>query len=498
MKTSLLGTITEEYLRTTAFDCIVVGVHAAALKGAAHWINSLCSGLIEDALESKDLGENPGDTLLLRTGRALASRQVLLVQLGGSVEMDAARQRKVIAGAAKALTTTRSARLLWCLTQSFEQETAVGQSIQALAEAAYRFDAFKSEPDPRAIALEEVVLVVADVQVASEDQILRRADGISQGVSLCRDLGNLPPNQCTPTHLAKVAEGLAQPQSARTTVQVLEREDIQALGMNSFLSVARGSVQPPKLIVMERKAGPEGQAPLVLVGKGITFDSGGISIKPGQAMDEMKYDMCGAAAVLGTFKAIIEMDLPLNVVGIIPTCENMPSGEALKPGDIITSMAGKSIEVLNTDAEGRLILCDALTYAERFEPAAVIDIATLTGACVVALGNVHSGLFAREDALAEELIAASQASGDTVWRMPLDGAYNDSLKSNFADLANIGGREGGAITAACFLENFTRKYSWAHLDIAGTAWKSGAQKGATGRPVKLLTEYLVARATAAS
>ncbi|MGI4841192.1 MAG: leucyl aminopeptidase [Janthinobacterium lividum] len=497
MKTSLLGNISDEFLRTTQFDCVVVGVEGSTLNDVANQINDLCSGLLQDVLESKDLGDKAGDTVLLRTGKTLGSRQIMLVQLGVLEEMDAARQLKIIGAAAKALKATRCGRLLWGLTQSLGRESAISQSIHAVTEAAYRFDSFKSESNPAVVALDEVALLVAPEQVVPRAQVLRQAYALSQGVSLCRDLGNLPPNRCTPTYLAEVAEQLAQSVAAKTSVEVLEREDIQALGMNSFLCVARGSVQPPKLIVLQRKAGPQDQAPLVLVGKGITFDSGGISIKPGQAMDEMKYDMCGAASVLGTFKAIIEMDLPLNVVGIIPTCENMPSGEALKPGDIITSMAGKSIEVLNTDAEGRLILCDALTYAERFEPAAVVDIATLTGACVIALGNVHSGLFAREDALAAELIAAAQASGDTVWRMPLDSAYNDSLKSNFADLANIGGREAGSITAACFLENFTRKYPWAHLDIAGTAWRSGAEKGATGRPVKLLTEYLVARCTTA-
>jgi leucyl aminopeptidase len=278
------------------------------------------------------------------------------------------------------------------------------------------------------------------------------------------------------------------------TVQILEREEMQKLGMGSFLGVAQGSVQPPKLIVLQHLKGKKTDKPIVLVGKGITFDTGGISIKPGAEMDEMKYDMCGAASVLGTFKAIAEMDLPLNVVGIIPACENMPDGNAIRPGDVLTSMSGQTIEVLNTDAEGRLILCDALTYAEKFDPALVIDIATLTGACVIALGHHASGLFSNQDALAHELISAGEQALDRAWHMPLWEDYQPQLDSNFADMANIGGRAGGSITAACFLSRFTKKYHWAHLDVAGTAWKSGKEKGSTGRPVPLLTGFLKNRA----
>ncbi|HEX6002942.1 MAG TPA: leucyl aminopeptidase, partial [Burkholderiales bacterium] len=276
--------------------------------------------------------------------------------------------------------------------------------------------------------------------------------------------------------------------------QVLERADMEALGMGSLLSVAKGSHQPPKLIVLEHRGGPKTQKPVVLVGKGITFDTGGISLKPGADMDEMKFDMSGAGSVLGTLKAAGEMRLPLNVVGIIPTTENMPGGRAVKPGDIVKTMSGQTVEILNTDAEGRLILCDALTYAERYEPAAVIDLATLTGACVIALGHVASGLYANDDALAKEVLAAADASFDRAWHMPLWDDYQEQLKSNFADFANIGGRPAGSITAACFLARFTKKYRWAHLDIAGTAWKSGKEKGASGRPVPLLTQFLLGRA----
>jgi leucyl aminopeptidase len=314
---------------------------------------------------------------------------------------------------------------------------------------------------------------------------------IAQGMNLARDLGNLPGNLCTPTYLAEQAQALAE--TYALGIDVLEREAMENLGMGSLLSVAKGSDQPPKFIVLNYH-GAKKEKPVVLVGKGITFDSGGISLKPAAEMDEMKYDMCGAASVLGTMQAIAQLGLPLNVVGIIPTCENLPNGRANKPGDIVTSMSGQTIEVLNTDAEGRLILCDALTYAERFEPAAVVDIATLTGACVIALGHVASGLLANKQSLADELLDAGEVSGDRCWQMPLWDEYQEQLKSNFADMANIGGRPGGTITAAAFLSRFTKKYDWAHLDIAGTAWKSGKEKGGTGRPVPLLVNFLAARA----
>ena len=318
---------------------------------------------------------------------------------------------------------------------------------------------------------------------------------IAAGVALAKDLGNLPPNICTPTYLGEQAKALAKAYGFKA--EVLEEAEIRKLGMGSFLGVAQGSIEPPRLIVLQHNKGKKGQKPVVLVGKGITFDTGGISLKPGADMDEMKYDMCGAASVLCTFKAIGEMDLAINVVAVIPTCENMPSGNAIKPGDILTSMSGQTIEILNTDAEGRLILCDALTYAERFEPSAVVDIATLTGACVIALGHHPSAVFSNQDALAHELIAAGESAHDRAWHMPLWDEFQSQLDSNFADMANIGGRAGGSITAACFLSRYAKKYDWAHLDIAGTAWKSGKEKGGTGRPVPLLTTFLVNRAAKA-
>ena len=365
--------------------------------------------------------------------------------------------------------------------------------VAAVGEASYTYRATKPSA-PAAGRLGTVTLLVTKGQAADADAGLRLGAGIAAGVELARECANLPANHCTPSDLATQARKLGK--SARIKVQVLDRKDCLKLGMGSFMAVAQGSEEPPKFIVLQYGGGAKGDAPVVLVGKGVTFDTGGISLKPGAEMDEMKFDMGGAASVLGTFKALAELQPAINVVGLIPATENMPGGKAVKPGDVVTSMSGQTIEILNTDAEGRLILCDALTYAERFKPAAVVDIATLTGACVIALGHHRSGLFSADDALATDLLAAGEVGGDPAWRMPVDAEYDEGLKSNFADMANIAGRAGGSITAAMFLKRFTGKYRWAHLDIAGTAWKSGAAKGATGRPVALLTHFLLARAGA--
>ena len=372
-----------------------------------------------------------------------------------------------------------------------DRDWAIEQLVRALADASYRFDTTKSKKS-EAKGAQDVAVLLSGKADAAARHALARGKAIADGMALARELGNLPGNVCTPTHLANTAESLAE--QYKFKVEILERKDAEKLGMGSYLSVARGSHEPPKFIVLQHKGGKAKDKPVVLVGKGITFDTGGISLKPGAEMDEMKFDMCGAASVLGTFKALGELNLPINVVGIIAATENMPGGAATKPGDVVTSMSGQTIEILNTDAEGRLVLCDALTYAERFEPACVIDIATLTGACVIALGKIPSGLLANDDALAAELVASGTRSGDRVWQMPLWDEYQELLKSNFADMANIGGRYAGTITAACFLARFTKAYKWAHLDIAGTAWHSGDAKGATGRPVPLLCEFLVNRA----
>ena len=366
--------------------------------------------------------------------------------------------------------------------------------VAAASDAAYVYRSTKPSAPADGSLAKLSLLVASKAEAVMAQAGLDRGSAIAEGVTLARELGNRPGNHCTPTQLAAEARKMAK--AGGLKIEVLERKQIEALGMGSFLAVAQGSDEPPRFIVMHYQGGPKGQAPLVLVGKGITFDSGGISLKPGEGMDEMKFDMGGAASVVGTLCAVARLKPKVNVVGIVAACENMPSGRALKPGDVVTSLSGQTIEILNTDAEGRLILCDALAYAERFKPAAVVDIATLTGACVVALGHVHSGLFSADDGLAADLLAAGDAALDTCWRMPVDEDYAEALKSNFADVANIGGRPGGAITAAVFLQRFVGQRRWAHLDIAGTAWKSGAAKGATGRPVGLLTHWVLSQAAA--
>jgi leucyl aminopeptidase len=345
---------------------------------------------------------------------------------------------------------------------------------------------------PAVSKLLRVTLACGAAESAAVRDGLHRGEAVAAGVALARECANRPGNHCTPSYLADEARRLAKAHDLE--VEVLNRKDVEKLGMGCFLAVAQGSQQPLKFIVLQYRGAAKTVAPLVLVGKGITFDTGGISIKPAAEMDEMKFDMGGAASVLGTFRAVAQLKPKVNLVGLIPACENMPSGSAVKPGDVVTSLSGQTVEILNTDAEGRLILCDALTYAERFKPAAVVDIATLTGACVVALGHHRSGMFSPDDALAAELDRAGQAALDPCWRMPLDEEYDEGLKSNFADMGNVGPRAGGAITAAMFLKRYTAKYPWAHLDIAGSAWKSGLSKGATGRPVPLLTQFVLGRA----
>lgn len=363
--------------------------------------------------------------------------------------------------------------------------------VSAVGDAVYVYRHTKPSA-PAAPRLAKVALIAGRKQAAALTRGLKRGQALAAGVALARECANRPSNHATPSHLASEARKLGK--QFGFAVDVYDRKQIDKLGMGSFLAVAQGSDEPPRFIVMRYQGAAKAKAPLVLVGKGITFDSGGISLKPGAEMDEMKFDMGGAASVLGTMRALGELKPKVNVVGLIAACENLPSGRAVKPGDVVKSLSGQTIEILNTDAEGRLILCDALTYAERFKPAAVVDIATLTGACVIALGHHHSGLFTADEALAAELLAASRNALDPAWRMPLDEEYDEGLKSHFADMANIAGRAGGAITAAMFLKRFTAKFPWAHLDIAGTAWKSGAAKGATGRPVPLLTHFVLSRA----
>lgn len=478
--------------------CVVVGVYESRkLTLAGEMIDRVAKGYLSDILRRGDLEGKCGTTLLLHSVPNTLCDRVLLVGLGKERDFRENEYRQSIRAAIKTLNETGSLEAVIYLTELAVKKRDVTwrieQAVMVAMEAVYRFDKLKSKQDEVRRPLRKLTLSVQRRnEIVEAENAVISGQAVANGMNLAKDLGNLPGNVCTPSYLAEQARGLGKTYSFK--VEVLDTPDIEKLGMGSFLSVAKGSREPPKLIVLNYAGGAKKAAPVVLVGKGITFDAGGISLKPAGEMDEMKFDMCGAASVLGTFKAIAQMQLPLNVVGVIPTCENLPDGNANKPGDVVTSMSGQTIEILNTDAEGRLILCDALTYAERFEPAAVVDIATLTGACVIALGHHASGLFSNNDSLARELLHAADAGYDRAWHMPLWEDYQEQLKSNFADMANIGGRAGGAITAASFLARYTKKYEWAHLDIAGTAWKSGAEKGATGRPVPLLTHFLMKRA----
>ena len=480
-------------LSTPPADCIAVGVFDdCTLSAAAAQLDG--AGALKAALDAGDISGKPGSSLLLRNVPGVDAERVLLVGLGKAPAPTEAAFAKAVRTALRQFRQMSAADAVLALpldaVAGRDACWAIRHVVQAAHEVAYRRDRLKSEPERGPAGVARVTLAVEPTGAALA--ALTESAATGAGADLARELGDLPPNVCTPSYLAGAARALAEQYGFE--LEVLDRAALADLGMHSYLAVAAGSESPPAFVVLRHHGGLRGAAPVVLVGKGLTFDSGGISIKPGAAMDEMKYDMAGAASVLGVFRAIGEMRLGLNVVGIVAACENMPSGRSVRPGDVVTSMSGLTIEVLNTDAEGRLVLCDALTYAERFAPAAVVDIATLTGACVVALGHHNSGLFTRADAdherLAAQLLAASGEAGDPAWRLPLQEPYLEQLKSEFADLANIGSPGGGASVAAAFLERFTRKYTWAHLDIAGTAWRSGADKGATGRPVPLLTRWL--------
>ncbi len=481
-----------------AVDCIIVGVfEGSKITNAAKMIDAASNKAIASVLKSGDMQGKLCATLVLHGVTGIAAKRVMLLGLGKQEEYSEKNYRQAVRAAVKALpkgVITAGFVLNDIEMQTTDTQSKVAQLSEVILDATYQVNAVKQKK-AEPINLAKISIVVDKTENSIAEAGLKHGLAIGEGVNLAKDLGNLPPNICTPTYLGKQAKELAKKYDFK--VEVLDRKEIEKLGMGSFLGVAQGSVEPPRFIVLQHLKGKKGEKPTVLVGKGITFDTGGISLKPGGDMDEMKYDMCGAASVLGTFKAIGELDLNINVIGLIATCENMPDAGAIKPGDILTSMSGLTIEVLNTDAEGRLILCDALTYAERFEPSAVVDIATLTGACVIALGHHPSGLFSNKDALAYELLAAGETAHDRAWHMPLWEEFQTQLDSNFADMANIGGRAGGSITAACFLSRFAKKYDWAHLDIAGTAWKSGKEKGGTGRPVPLLTTFLVNRAAKA-
>lgn len=480
-------------------DCVVVGVYEGGkLSAAAQLLDKAAAHQLSDLIARGDMNGKVGSTLILHHISGIVAQRVMMVGLGKANEFATKQLLDVVRASLGAVQKTACKDVALYLTdlpvKGRDDAWKILQTVLIAAESGFRCDQLKSKPADAPV-LRKVLLCCAAKPGAAAQTALGQAVAIAHGMALTKELGNLPGNICTPTYLADQAKSLAKQHKLKATI--LEEKDMRKLGMHSLLSVTHGSRQPAKLITLEYSGGGKKQKPVVLVGKGVTFDSGGISLKPGADMDEMKYDMCGAASVLGTMQAIAEMGLKLNVVAVIPSCENMPDGAASKPGDIVTSMSGQTIEILNTDAEGRLILCDALTYAARFEPATVVDIATLTGACVIALGHVATGLFSNEDKLARELLDAGDYAHDRAWHLPLWEDYQQLLDSNFADMQNIGGRAGGSITAACFLARFTKEYRWAHLDIAGTAWKSGKEKGATGRPVPLLTRYLIQRAQAA-
>ncbi|WP_066014463.1 leucyl aminopeptidase [Endozoicomonas atrinae] len=474
--------------------CLVIGVHKKTLPPSATAIDSLTEGYLAGVLKRGDLDFKPGHSLmLLHTHHAPFERLLLLAMGDNNKPLKEAEFKKLTANLASQLKSVNSREA----TVAIEDIAVEGKSLQwitrqvveAVEYAFYQFSQFKNDTG-KGPSLKKVTLL-ADRKNAEAVKVgLSQGQAIGNGRNVARTLGNLPGNICHPTYLADEAKALAK-KHAKLTTKVLNEKQMSDLGMSSLLSVSAGSEQEARLICMEFKNGKRGAKPLVLLGKGITFDTGGISLKPGAAMDEMKFDMCGAASVFGVMNAIVEMDLPVNVIGMVAAAENMPSGKATRPGDIVTSMSGKTIEILNTDAEGRLVLCDALTYAERYKPEAVIDIATLTGACIVALGHHTTGLLSNNEPLTEELLCASKEAMDRAWQLPMGEEYTQQLDSNFADMANIGGPSAGTITAACFLAKFTEAYPWAHLDIAGTAWKSGKEKGATGRPVPMLVQYLL-------
>ncbi|MGI0115711.1 leucyl aminopeptidase [Zooshikella sp. RANM57] len=482
-------------------DCLITAVFAnQTLSTAGEALDQASEGYLSQVLKQGDITGKSGEVLLLPHVPNAKAKRVLLVGAGKAESLTPKKFLSIVNSAISSLLNTASKNAVITLAEDLivgdhDNYWKARQIIQAIGQQHYSFDQFKT--DKKALKKYALTKVTFCHSEKDEQQNLKKAchhgKALISGIYKAKDLGNLPANVCTPRYLAKEAKALEKDFN-NVKATVLTEKEIKALNMGAFLSVTAGTEEPPRLIVVEYNGGKKSQAPYVLVGKGITFDSGGISLKPAANMDEMKYDMCGAASVMGTLRTIVELQSPINVIGIIVAAENLPSGKATKPGDIVTSMSGQTIEILNTDAEGRLVLCDALTYAERYKPAAVIDIATLTGACVVALGAHTSALCSNNDELANQLLNASQSAYDRAWQLPLWEDYQEQLDSPFADMANIGGPKAGTITAACFLSRFTKSYPWAHLDIAGVAWTGGEKKNASGRPVPLLTQYLIDQA----
>ena len=484
-------------LATLQCDCLIVGVYQdQQLSASAGIINDSTGGLINKILSRGDISGKNGEIVLINAIPDSAAERILLVGLGENRPLSGKNYRKALQAAINALKKTPVKSVICTLAEcdvsGGDRPWKTRQIVEVFNDAIYQFTACKSNKETDS-KVEKISITAPAAELELAQTGLTQGKAISDGINLTKLLGDLPGNICTPAYLAEQALQLGK-QYPSLDIGILEEADMEKLGMGALLSVSRGSRQPAKLITLAYHGGEKNSKPIVLIGKGLTFDAGGISLKQAPGMDEMKYDMCGGAAVLGTMLAAAQMQLPLNIIGLIPSSENMPDGDANKPGDILTSMSGKTIEVLNTDAEGRLLLCDTLTYAERYHPDVVIDLATLTGACLVALGRVPSGLLGNNDGLCDDLLAAGITANDSLWRLPLWEEYQEQLKSNFADLANVGGKDAGTITAACFLSQFAENFHWAHLDIAGTAWRTGQNKGATGRPVPLLSQYLINRA----
>ena len=478
--------------------CIVVGVYEPRrLSAVAEQLDEISGGYISNLLRRGDLEGKSGQMLLLHQVPNILSERVLLVGCGKERELDERQYRQIISKTISTLNETGSMEAVCFLTELHvkgrDSYWKVRQAVEATQDCLYTFNTLKTrKEEPRRPLRKMVFNVPTRKELPLGERAINHGLSVAKGIKVCKNVANLPPNICNPAYLAEQAKKLAEGND-KVTTEIVNEAMMEELGMGSYLAVGRGSVNESLMSVIHYNGAGDDSKPIVFVGKGLTFDSGGISLKPGEGMDEMKYDMGGAAGVLGAMNSLVALDLPINVIGILAGCENMPDANAYRPGDILTTMSGQTVEVLNTDAEGRLVLCDALTYVERFEPDAVIDVATLTGACVVALGAHATGLLSTHNPLAHELLNASDQSGDRAWRLPLWDDYQDQLDSPFADFTNLGGRAAGTITAACFLSKFTKKYHWAHLDIAGTAWRSGANKGSTGRPVSMLTQYLLNR-----
>ncbi|MEM7402201.1 MAG: leucyl aminopeptidase [Pseudomonadota bacterium] len=481
-----------------AADCVVVGIfNPKRLSPSAKKLDKMYKGNISNACQRGLASSGLGQVTTLHTSARSKHPCIVVVGCGKQEKFTVSAYQKVLSAAINEVKRSKTSNIINCLhelqVEDIDAMTKAQLSVTAFNSSMYVYSETKSSAKTKVLLKKQKLLASTKKEISDIRDGIEIGQAIANGMSLAKELGNLPGNICTPTYLAEQALALKKG-NRKLKVDVLEEAQMKKLGMGALLAVSNGSIEPAKLVCMQYNGGNVDEKPIVLVGKGITFDTGGISLKPGASMDEMKFDMCGAASVIGTMKACCELELPINVVGVMTCAENMPDGRATKPGDVVTTMSGQTVEILNTDAEGRLVLCDALTYVDKFEPEVVIDIATLTGACVVALGQIPSGVMSNDDELAKDLIHAGEQTGDRTWQLPIWDEYQSQLDSNFADIANIGGRWGGTITAGCFLSRFTKKYTWAHLDIAGVAWHQGKEKGATGRPVPLLTEYLIHQA----